>query len=275
MDYQRTPRDRRKLGDILRQESPDLTEQQIGESLAKKKSTERLGEYLVRTGQADPEAVARSLAAQTGFPYLALTARDIEREWIDLLPRTYQKERALMVLKRDGRAIWLAMADPRDSATALDVEARTGLSPRIWVASDARIDAVQGQIFAGTSRIRYRLILDVQATVRLHPPAGTGPEVAVRVRDMSLSGLQLAAHSLPAGYLEALRPHERNLQLVLAGVGDVYDLGAMLAWTRAAGAETLLGLEFFDRSKEEVRRLYRVLLMKGEHQVSKPPKPAK
>jgi len=85
----------------------------------------RLGELLVRHGDADPEAVARALAGQLHLPYLApplAPTRDVVR----LIDPDMARRRALLPLEVRNRRVRVAMADPLDQGAISDLEFRLG-----------------------------------------------------------------------------------------------------------------------------------------------------
>src|SRR5262249_51153838 len=117
--------DERALGQILlRQEK--VTAQQLDEALTTQ-ATEggRIGEILIRRGYATEEEVLRALSQQLDLPLAKeLKPEECDQELALKVPINFAKQHRLIPIRRAGRAVEVAVADPLD-VHALDDVART------------------------------------------------------------------------------------------------------------------------------------------------------
>ncbi len=107
--------DRRRIGEILRQEA-GLSEEIIEEGL--KLKTEkglRLGEFLIKQKRITEEDLARVLAIQSGYPYLAeIPAEGIDLGLIGKIPINFAKRYLLIPFAKSNGTVQVAVSDPFD-----------------------------------------------------------------------------------------------------------------------------------------------------------------
>ena len=107
--------DRRRIGEILRQEA-GLSEEIIEEGL--KLKTEkglRLGEFLIKQKRITEEDLARVLAIQSGYPYLAeIPAEGIDLGLIGKIPINFAKRYLLIPFAKSDGTVQVAVSDPFD-----------------------------------------------------------------------------------------------------------------------------------------------------------------
>ena len=129
----------RVLGQMLLRAGA-ISEAQLAEALAAQRVTrQRLGELLVQRG-ADPEQVARALAAQLRLPY-AEPPLHAEPDAVALVERALALRRRVLPLAVAGPALRLAMADPLDGAAVDDVRFQTGRRVEAVVAAAPAVEA--------------------------------------------------------------------------------------------------------------------------------------
>ena len=107
--------DRRRLGEILRQEV-GLAEDIIAEAIKLQADKEqRLGELLIRQKHITEEDLARALAIQAGLDfYPVIPVEDIDPELIERIPINFAKRYLLAPVGRNGGVVQVATADPFD-----------------------------------------------------------------------------------------------------------------------------------------------------------------
>ena len=140
------PRTPAILGRLLVEEGALTAEALESALVEQRESKRRLGEILVARGVVGPEAVARTLAAQLGLPYVPppLSADPTTRV---LVRPALARERRVLPLAISARSLRLAMADPLDLGTLDDVRFQTGRRIEPVVASGAAVDRALTQAY--------------------------------------------------------------------------------------------------------------------------------
>lgn len=144
-----------------------VSEAQVETALEEQRETrERLGSILVRGG-ADPEAVARALAAQLRLEYAPPPLRP-EDGVLELIPRPLALRLGIVPLAATGRTLRVAMADPLDASAIDDLQFRTGRRAEPVVATVSAIERAQMEAY-GAEAVRRVLS-------RLEPAVGVAGE---------------------------------------------------------------------------------------------------
>ena len=111
-----------KLGDILVREgliSPD----QLRKALGEQKSTGmRLGYTLVKLGFVDETEVTKMLARQYRMPAVDLSRFEVDPKILKLLPPDIATKYTVLPLKREGRTLTIAIADPNNVTAIEDIK---------------------------------------------------------------------------------------------------------------------------------------------------------
>jgi len=103
---------RKRLGEILLQMGL-VTPEKIEEALTHARRTgSRLGEALVDLNMVSEEQVARALCRQNKLPYVDLEKATLKRDLIDLVESKTVEEYRVVPVKKQGRQIICAIADP-------------------------------------------------------------------------------------------------------------------------------------------------------------------
>ncbi len=114
------PNDR--LGDILMREGL-ITRDQLTVALAEQKSTgHRLGYVLVKLGLVQELEVTKVLARQSRMPAVDLTRFEVDPKIIKLVPSDFALKHVVLPLKREGRTLTVAMADPTNTGVLDDLK---------------------------------------------------------------------------------------------------------------------------------------------------------
>jgi type IV pilus assembly protein PilB len=111
-----------KLGDILVREGL-ITPEQLKKALQEQKSTGmRLGFTLVKLGMIDETEVTKMLARQYRMPAVDLSRFEVDAKILKLLPADIAVKHTVLPLKRDGRTLTIAIADPNNVTAIEDIK---------------------------------------------------------------------------------------------------------------------------------------------------------
>src|SRR5213596_115994 len=108
-----------KLGEILLREGL-ITQDQLKKALLEQKNTGmRLGYTLVKLGFVEETEISKMLARQYRMPAVDLSRFEVDAKIIKLLPPDVAIKHTVLPLKREGRTLTVAIADP-NNVTAIE-----------------------------------------------------------------------------------------------------------------------------------------------------------
>ncbi|MGZ8392898.1 MAG: GspE/PulE family protein, partial [Gemmatimonadales bacterium] len=111
-----------RLGEILLREGL-VTREQLGQALTEQKNTKhRLGSVLVKLGLVQELEITKVLARQYRMPAVDLTRFEVDPKIIKLVPAEMATKSVVLPLKREGRTLTIAMADPTDHGLLEDLK---------------------------------------------------------------------------------------------------------------------------------------------------------
>ena len=111
-----------RLGEILLREGL-VTREQLGQALVEQKNTKhRLGYCLVKLGLVAELEITKVLARQYRMPAVDLTRFEVDPKIIKLVPAEMATKSVVLPLKREGRTLTIAMADPTDHGLLEDLK---------------------------------------------------------------------------------------------------------------------------------------------------------
>ncbi|HEU5358223.1 MAG TPA: type IV-A pilus assembly ATPase PilB [Gemmatimonadales bacterium] len=111
-----------RLGDILVREGL-INRDQLSQALLEQKSSgHRLGYVLVKLGLVQELEVTKVLAKQYRMPAVDLSRFEVDPKIIKLVPADLALKKSVLPLKREGRTLTVAMADPTDSGLIEDLK---------------------------------------------------------------------------------------------------------------------------------------------------------
>lgn len=111
-----------RLGDLLVKEGL-ISADQLGEALTEGRSTGmRLGYCLVKMGMVQEVEITKMLARQFRLPAVDLSRFEVSEAVLKLIPSDVAVKHHVLPLKREGRTLTVAMADPKDGATIDDLK---------------------------------------------------------------------------------------------------------------------------------------------------------
>ena len=111
-----------RLGDILVREGL-ITREQLASALSEQKSSgHRLGYVLVKLGLVQELEVTKVLARQYRMPAVDLARFEVDQKIIRLIPGDFALKHVVLPLKREGRTLTVAMADPTNTGVLDDLK---------------------------------------------------------------------------------------------------------------------------------------------------------
>ena len=111
-----------RLGEILLREGL-LTREQLAQALAEQKDTKhRLGYVLVKLGLVPELEITKVLARQYRMPAVDLSRFEVDPKILKLVPADMATKGVVLPLKREGRTLTVAMADPTDLGLLEDLK---------------------------------------------------------------------------------------------------------------------------------------------------------
>lgn len=111
-----------RVGDLLEQDGL-LTKDQLRQALAEQRSTgHRLGYVLVKLGLVEEVEVTKALARQLKMPAVDLSRFVPDKAVLRLIPGDVARKSLVLPLRRDGRNLTVAMADPTDLGLLQDLK---------------------------------------------------------------------------------------------------------------------------------------------------------
>jgi type IV pilus assembly protein PilB len=186
---------------------------QVDEALDEQRETrERLGTILVRRG-VDPEAVARTLAAQLRLDYATPPLRP-ESAALELVPRPLALRLRLVPLELSPRSVRVAMSDPLDASAIDDLQFRTGRRVEPVVATVGAIERAQVEAY-GEEAVRRVLRRLSPVLAKGESPADRGDDVLRSASEappiIALVNLMLE-RAVSAGASDVhIQPHVRGI----------------------------------------------------------------
>jgi len=111
-----------KLGEILLREGL-ITQDQLKKALLEQKNTGmRLGYTLVKLGFVEETEISKMLARQYRMPAVDLSRFEVDPKIIKLLPPDVAIKHTVLPLKREGRTLTVAIADPNNVTAIEDIK---------------------------------------------------------------------------------------------------------------------------------------------------------
>jgi type IV pilus assembly protein PilB len=131
-----------------------------------KKQRESSGEpadsCLVKLGLVTEQDLVEFLAAQFKVPAADLKALDADRSVLDLVPHEICSRFNVIPIRRQGRALHLAMSDPTNIYAVEDIKFLTGLEIQPVVAPESRIKEAIGAYYDNSSEALENLMKDFE-----------------------------------------------------------------------------------------------------------------
>ena len=120
-----------------------MTEAQLAKVFdVHRKTGRRLGWAAVELGFIREEDLLKALSAQLSLPYMRVTAKQLPREIVFLIPELVARRRHMIPVERkeEGRLV-LAMADPLDERARREAQLITGMEIAVVISLEGEISA--------------------------------------------------------------------------------------------------------------------------------------
>jgi type IV pilus assembly protein PilB len=111
-----------RLGNILIKEGL-ISREQLAQALAEQRASKhRLGYVLVKLGLVQELEITKLLARQYRMPAVDLSRFEVDPKLVKLIPADLATKHVVLPLKREGRTLTVAMADPTDHGLLEDLK---------------------------------------------------------------------------------------------------------------------------------------------------------
>jgi type IV pilus assembly protein PilB len=153
-----------RLGEILLREGL-VTREQLSQALAEQKSSKhRLGYVLVKLGLVQELEITKVLARQYRMPAVDLTRFEVDPKIIRLVPAEMATKSIVLPLKREGRTLTVAMADPTDHGLLEDLKFITRFDLFPVIAGEYTLRNLIEKHYESSDQQLQTLLKDMEAT---------------------------------------------------------------------------------------------------------------
>jgi type IV pilus assembly protein PilB len=184
---------RQRLGEMLLAAGA-ITEDALRRALAEHKRWGRsLGQTLVELKLLGEPELVHVLAQQLGVPVIELDLLDVPPEILQLVPAELAQRHDLVPFGRQLKFLDVAMADPADATAIHDVQTRTRLNVRPYLAGPNAVERALAKYYARGYAHRPRRDLSLAV-------AGGGDDLELELADdpVPLSSLEMRVAELEA-----------------------------------------------------------------------------
>ena len=151
-----------RLGEILIQEGL-LTEDQCRQALAEQKvSGHRLGYVLVQQGIIDENTITKVLARQYRMPAVDLSRFEVDPNILKVIPAELALKHTVLPLKREGRTLTVAMADPTNLGLIEDLKFVTRYDLFPVIAGEYTLRTIIEKQYEGSDQQLQDLLKDME-----------------------------------------------------------------------------------------------------------------
>jgi type IV pilus assembly protein PilB len=153
-----------RLGEILLREGL-VTREQLAQALVEQKSSKhRLGYVLVKLGLVQELEITKVLARQYRMPAVDLTRFEVDPKIIKLVPAEMATRSIVLPLKREGRTLTVAMADPTDHGLLEDLKFITRFDLFPVIAGEYTLRNLIEKHYESSDQQLQTLLKDMEAT---------------------------------------------------------------------------------------------------------------
>jgi len=153
-----------RLGDLLVRAGL-ITPDQLQKALLEQRATgHRLGFLLVRMGLVEETEITKMLARQYRMPAVDLSRFEVDPKILRLVPAELSVKHVVLPLKRDGRTLTVAMADPTNVAAVDDLKFITRYDIFPVIAGEYTLRTVIERYYQQTDAQLATLLKDIEAS---------------------------------------------------------------------------------------------------------------
>lgn len=130
---------RRGIGEIL-VEKKMITRDALEIALKEQEKTnEKLGEILIKLGYLDKGNMLDVLGEQNKVRVKVIDDRDLKLDVLAILPAEYMKEKMVLPLRKNGKKLMMAMANPKDTFLIDELQMKTNMVIKPVLAMESNI----------------------------------------------------------------------------------------------------------------------------------------
>jgi type IV pilus assembly protein PilB len=149
-----------RLGDMLVREGL-ITREQLSKALAEQKqSGQRLGYTLVKMGILPEIDLTKALAKQHRMPAVDLSRFEVDPKVAKMIPAELAQKHLVMPLKREGRTLTVAVADPSNLVVLEDIKFITRCDIVPVVAGEYTLATMVEKVFGSTDDQQMASLMD-------------------------------------------------------------------------------------------------------------------
>ena len=153
-----------RLGDLLVREGL-ITRDQLDQALVEQKNTGmRLGYCLVKLGFVQELEITKALARQYKMPAVDLSRFEVDPKIIKLVPADVAVKHMVLPLKREGRTLTVAVADPTNHAVVDDLKFITRYDVFPVIAGEYTLRTAIERYYEQTDAQLQSLLKDIEDT---------------------------------------------------------------------------------------------------------------
>lgn len=172
----------KRLGELLT-ETQIISQDQLEQATIIQQTTgERLDTVLVKMGLISEESMIEVLEFQLGVPHIDLSDNVIERKAALQVPAALAERHKIIAVKRQGRKLTLAMADPTNFIAIDDVKTVTGFDVEPVIATENQIVKAISHIYGVNDLVERavsRLRPDDMSALRQVQTADDAPIIGI------------------------------------------------------------------------------------------------
>jgi len=152
-----------RLSEILLRENL-ISREHLAQALAEQKSSrQRLGYVLVKMGLVPELEITKVLARQYRMPAVDLSRFEVDRKILKLVPADMASKGVVLPLKREGRTLTVAMADPTDLGLLEDLKFITRFDLFPVLAGEFTLRGLIDKHYASSEQELQTLLKDMEA----------------------------------------------------------------------------------------------------------------
>ena len=153
-----------RLGDILLREGV-LSREQLASAIAEQRASKhRLGYVLVKMGLVPELEITKVLARQYRMPAVDLSRFEVDPKILKLVPSDMATKSVVLPLKREGRTLTVAMADPTDLGLLEDLKFITRFDLFPVLAGEYTLRTLIEKHYANDQQELQSLLKDMEAS---------------------------------------------------------------------------------------------------------------
>jgi type IV pilus assembly protein PilB len=153
-----------RLGEVLLREGL-LSREQLAQALGEQKTSKhRLGYVLVKLGLVPELEVTKVLARQYRMPAVDLSRFEVDPKILKLIPADMASKGVVLPLKREGRTLTVAMADPSDLGLLEDLKFITRFDLFPVIAGEYTLRSLIDKHYQANDQELQTILKDMEAT---------------------------------------------------------------------------------------------------------------